>query len=252
MDAVKAHPRDDELLAAWLDGRSESAFRALVDRHAGLVYGACRRQLRGDAHLAEDAAQAVFLVLARKASSVRDRRALGGWLLGAARHVVSHMVREAGRRRQREEKAMRERDRMARLDAAWEGIRERLDEALMALNPSFREPLVMCYLERRTAADAARELGCTENAVRKRLAVALEKLRGRLSGRGAAVTTSMLVACLSGPAAEAAPAAAAAWGSAAAGGPAPAIAKGALKLMAWAKVKVAAAEIGRASCRERV
>lgn len=89
MDAAEAPPGDAELLTAWLEGRSEPAFRALVDRHAGLVAGACRRQLRGDAHLAEDAAQSVFLIL--------------------------------------------------------------------ALNPSLREPLVMCFLERRTAADGPRQ-----------------------------------------------------------------------------------------------
>ncbi|MBN1669972.1 MAG: hypothetical protein JXR37_03000 [Kiritimatiellae bacterium] len=98
-------PSDARLLTLFSRERSEDAFRMLVERHAGLVYGICRRGLAGDAELAKEAAQAVFIVLARKARKLRKRRTLSSWLLRTSNTVVKTVRRRQARRQRQEEKA---------------------------------------------------------------------------------------------------------------------------------------------------
>src|SRR5215211_9166233 len=99
-----AHEIDDDsrLLREFVTTRSERAFSRLVGRHIHLVYAAARRQVGGDSHLAEDVTQAVFIVLARRAASVRSGAVLPAWLLSTTRHTASNFLTAAARRRRHE------------------------------------------------------------------------------------------------------------------------------------------------------
>src|ERR1700761_6987132 len=99
---------DSQLLAAFARTNSEDAFAELVRRHVNLVYSAALRQVNGDAHLAQDVAQTVFADLARKAQSLSRRESLAGWLYTSAHFAAAKAVRGETRRRDREEKFMRE------------------------------------------------------------------------------------------------------------------------------------------------
>src|SRR5579884_3194310 len=136
---------DRELLDRFVGQRDEDAFAALVRRHGPLVFGVCRRVLH-DAHDAEDACQAAFLVLARKAATVRDRNSLGSYLYGVAYRVASNLRREVARRRGREATAV-DVPGPAAADVTWRELRTVLDEELRRLPERFRAPLLLCYLE---------------------------------------------------------------------------------------------------------
>lgn len=248
----------DDALAALpvLRGTEEEAFRHLVERYSAMVYAACLRGLGGNAALAEDAAQAVFVVLAENARKIRDRSSLAGWLFGTANRVVTHLKREEVRRRRREAKAaaMVERERSMRPEEQiWEGARGHLNEAIASLRPKQREAVVRHFLEGRPQKEVARELGCSENAVALRISYALDKLRKFFARRGFSIPAAALAAFLGAEAAEAAPAglAAACCDAGLRGlsgavdvssGPA-GIAKGAMKMMLWAKVKTVTAGV---------
>jgi RNA polymerase sigma factor (sigma-70 family) len=247
---------DAEALTRFRRDGSPEAFRALVDRHAPMVYAACRRGLGGDAAQAEDAAQAVFVVLARKGGSIRDASALGPWLFRAAGFVVRTMRREAERRRRREaaaaEMARREREEAMRPaeEAAWRRALPHLNDAVTGLAAAQQAAVVMHYLEGRPQREVAAVLGCSEDAVRKRIAYGLVKMRAFFLRRGVAVSAGLVAAGLHAEAAAAAPAALsagcaaaaldAAVAGAASGGSLSTISEGAMKLMLWAKVKAAA------------
>src|SRR5688572_12988767 len=118
--AAQADATDGELLTAYVARQDGAAFAALVRRHGPMVLGVCRR-LTGDTHDAEDAFQATFLVLARKATSVRPREAVGGWLYGVARRTARDARRAAGRRRAREG-PMTDLPHPSDPDAAWSDV----------------------------------------------------------------------------------------------------------------------------------
>jgi RNA polymerase sigma factor (sigma-70 family) len=193
---------DTELLAAFSHRRDGDAFAALVSRHGPFVWGVCSRLLL-DPHDAEDAFQATFLVLARKAAELLGREAISGWLYVVARQTVQNM-RKAGRRRQhRERQAFTMRaisDTAAPNPELW-GV---VDDALAELPDKYRTPLVLCYLQGRTHAEAARELGCAVGSVSWKLARGCELLRNRLALRGVALATASAVAILSRSSASAA------------------------------------------------
>jgi RNA polymerase sigma factor (sigma-70 family) len=168
-----------------------AAFEALVARHGPMVRAVCRRVL-GDPHAADDAAQATFLVLARKAATIRRRDSLAGWLFGVAFRVsVRARVGEARRRRHEQRfaamavRAWDEGD--ARLQS-WEELYQELDR----LPEAYRTPLVLCYLEGLTNEQAARRLRCPVRTVQRRLAQGRERLRARLVRRGMAPTIGLL------------------------------------------------------------
>jgi RNA polymerase sigma factor (sigma-70 family) len=170
---------DGELLDRYRLGRDEAAFELLVRRHGSLVLGVCRRVLR-DAHLAEDAFQATFLILARKMRSVRRRATLAGWLYRVALRVALRARR--GRDRSpplAEEPAVEEPDLLA-----WRDLRPVLDEELARLPERLRLPVLLCYVEGHTTAQAARLLGCPRGTILSRLATARARLRDRLVRRG--------------------------------------------------------------------
>jgi len=209
---------DAELLHRFVRERSDAAFRELVDRHTSMVYGVCRRGLGGND--ADDAAQAVFIILARKARSIRNPRALGGWLFRTAQRVVLNMKREQARRRRRETalaQAQRRND-MALENETWEAARPHLDKAIASLRRGQREAVVLHYLEGRSQKETAEILGCSEATVKMRVSRAREKIRAFMRRHGVTITGAGLGALLLAESAQAAPAAVvAACGSAAVG-----------------------------------
>ncbi|MBN1672662.1 MAG: sigma-70 family RNA polymerase sigma factor [Kiritimatiellae bacterium] len=246
-------PDDEQLLARYNATGAQDAFRLLVERHTAMVYGICRRGLSGDAHLANDATQAVFIVLARKAKGIRTRGMLIRLLLKTSRFVVSNIRRDRARRKRREEEAavMAEQQRRSAEEVSWwTHIQEYLDEEIARLPRVARDAVVLHFLRGMPRRAVAAELGCSAAALDKRLYRALETLRIRLGRYGTAVSGGMLAAYLGECAAEAAPAPlvaaaqAAALGSAtgsAATSVAAALARGAIRMMNLARLKTAAA-----------
>ena len=161
------HP-DAELLERFISTRDEASFAALVNRHGPLVMGVCRRVLR-DSHAAEDAFQAVFLVLARKAGSIRRSDALGGWLHEVAYRMALRARTRTVRHREHERRAAA----MRTVDTS-DGTRASrdletiLDEELLRLPEKHRTLLVLCYLQGKTAEETAREVGCPPGSVTPR------------------------------------------------------------------------------------
>ncbi len=177
---------EDGLLERFAAEGDGAAFEALVARHGPMVLGTCRRML-GDGHDVEDAFQATFLVLARKAGSIRDADRLGPWLHGVARRVARRARAQSARRRAfegpgGEAHAVAVADGPAGPEA--DELRSALDEELGRLPEKYRAPLVLCYLEGLTHDEAAGRLRWPVGTVRSRLAGGRDRLRGRLARRG--------------------------------------------------------------------
>jgi RNA polymerase sigma factor (sigma-70 family) len=205
---------DPELLANFARTNSEDAFAELVRRHVNLVYSAALRQVNADEHLAKDVAQTVFTDLARKADSLARRESLTGWLYTSAHFAAAKIVRGETRRRDREEKFMREPtnepDEAGRVipcipDAEWEKLRPALDAAMHELKSADREAILLRYFENRPFAEVGAKLGLNENAARMRVERALEKLRAGFAKRGVTATAT-LAAVISANAVQLAPA----------------------------------------------
>src|SRR5262245_45556473 len=171
---------DGQLLEHYLARRDEAAFAALVRRHGPMVLGVCRRVL-GHEQDAEDAFQATFLVLVRKASTVRPRAMVGNWLHGVAYRTAHHAQRLAARRRRKEHTMARREIAPA---AAPDELAAILDRELDALPAKYRAVLVLCDLEGKTRQEAAGHLGCPAGTVGGRLARARALLARRLTRRG--------------------------------------------------------------------
>lgn len=195
---------DSELLAQFARDRAEDAFAELVRRHVNLVYSAALRQVGGDAHLAQDVAQTVFTDLARKASALSRRATLSGWLYTSARFAAANTVRAEQRRRDREERFMREPTETAP-EPDWEKLRPVLDEVMHQLKETDREAILLRYFENRPFAEIGLRCGLNENAARMRVERALEKLRALLAKRGVA-TSIALASVISSHAVQIAPA----------------------------------------------
>jgi RNA polymerase sigma factor (sigma-70 family) len=187
---------DGQLLAVFAASRDEAAFAVLLARHGPMVLATCRRVL-GNAADADDAFQASFLVLARRAGSLGGVRTASAFLYGVAVRVARKArVREA-RRRAREREAIRMPTPHPTADADWRDVRPVIDEELDKLAAHYRDPLVLCCLEGRSREEAARLLGWPEGTVSGRLARAKELLRARLSRRGVTCSAATLTAVLS-------------------------------------------------------
>ena len=189
---------DGELLECFVSRQDEAAFETLVRRHGPLVQRVCRRVL-GDAHAAEDAFQASFLLLARKAVTIRARASVGGWLYEVAYHLAvrakSNTARRAWHERQAAHMSLAETvDANGAHDA--DEIQALLDEELRKLPEKYRTPLVLCYLEGKTNVQAARELNCPAGTMSSLLQRGRDMLRGRLAKRGVALSVSALTALL--------------------------------------------------------
>lgn len=174
---------DRELLQRFTERREQEAFETLVRRHGPLVLGVCRRLLRNDAD-AEDAFQATFLVLARKAPSICWHESIGNWLYGVACRVA-RKARTAAARRSAHERRTGDRPREESLtETAWQRLQDVLDEELQRLPDQYRAPLLLCCVQDHSQEEAARQLGCSEATVRGRLYRGRELLRRRLASRG--------------------------------------------------------------------
>jgi RNA polymerase sigma factor (sigma-70 family) len=221
---------DGQLLKRFIDNGDEEAFAELVRRHGPMVLGTCRRLLR-DCHDADDAFQATFLLLARKAGSLRQPDLLGAWLHGVACRTASKARTLANRRRQRQ-RPLADRGVPPCDDLLWRDLRPVLDDAIGALPAKYRVPFVLCYLEGLTNAEAAARLGCPPGTVATRLARARQRLRVRLAARGLGPASVLLAAIEGSEAARAAvPAALAGAAVRAAMGTAPGVSAGAAVLM---------------------
>jgi RNA polymerase sigma factor (sigma-70 family) len=174
---------DRQLLERFACGHDEAAFAALVERHGPMVFGVCRRVLH-NAHDAEDAFQAAFLVLARKAGSLRRPEALGNWLYGVAHRTALEARSRDAKRRARERESAEKPTVDPNRDLVWGEIRAVLDREVSRLPDKYRAAFVLCYLEGRTNEEAARLLRCPKGTILSRLAWARQRLRDRLARRG--------------------------------------------------------------------
>src|SRR5262249_16415781 len=186
-------PSDWQLLQRFVNGREEAAFETVIRRHAPLVFGVCRRVL-GNLQDAEDAFQATFLVLLRKASSLDRRRPLSNWLYGVA-HPTPREARPAAARGRRKEPHMEPPAQATPDDVMRESL-TLLDQELSRLPDKYRAPLVLCELQGKTRKEAARLLGGPEGPVAGRLARARALLARRLTRHGVALTAGSLAAAL--------------------------------------------------------
>lgn len=185
---------DGELLRRFIERRGEAALAALIKRHGPMVWGVCRRLLGH--HDAEDAFQATFLVLVRKAASIVPREMVGNWLYGVAHQTALHARRTAARRSAREVQVTVMPDAAAAQADHWPDVGPLLDQELSRLPDIYRAVLVLCDLEGRTRKEVARQLGVPEGTVAGRLARARTLLAKRLTQRGVTLSGGALAALL--------------------------------------------------------
>ena len=197
---------DEQLLRQYVADGSEAAFGELVARHVNLVFSAALRRAAGDTHLAQDVAQMVFGDLARKARFLPKQVVLAGWLHRATQYAAAQLLRTEHRRHAREQEAVAMNALESEPSPDWEQIRPALDAALDRLDRPERDALLLRYFEQRSLAEVGRALGSSEDAARKRVARALEKLRADLIRRGVTTTAGALCAALAANAVQAAPA----------------------------------------------
>src|SRR5262249_2790194 len=194
--AKEAHAvPDQQLLDRFVSNREETAFTALVQRHGPLVLGVCRRVFRHE-HDAEDAFQATFLVLARKAASINKRASVGSWLYQVASHVANKARKRTTNRQKREEWAALRQQADALDEVTGRELLAVFDEELQNLPEGERAALVLCYLEGKTRDEAARDAGCSESTLKRRLERGKERMRLRVARRGVALPAALLAAGL--------------------------------------------------------
>ncbi len=183
---------DGALLERFVALGDESAFEAIVARHGSMVMGVCRRLL-GDPHDADDAFQATFIVLVRKARQLSDADRLGPWLYGVATRVATKARAREARRRGNLRAVPTDIPAPRDLDGDYFDVRSILDAELGKLSPKLRDILVLCLLEGFTAEEASRQLSCPLGTVKSRLARGREALRDGLTARGLAPAAVMAV-----------------------------------------------------------
>jgi uncharacterized protein (TIGR03435 family) len=239
---------DMALVREYAANQSEAAFATLVARYLNLVYSAALRKV-GDAHLAAEITQTVFIILARKAGSLNRKTILPGWLYRTTRFVAADALKELRRRQRRELEATMNSitdQTDAPADAVWEQLAPLLDEGMAQLRDTDRDAIVLRYFQNRTLQEVGNALGVEERAAQKRVARSLEKLRSFFAKRGIALTAGIVASAVSANSVHAAPvglaktvSALALTNGATAGGSTLALVKGALKLMAWSKMQTA-------------
>jgi RNA polymerase sigma factor (sigma-70 family) len=196
---------DENLLERFAVYCDERAFEALLDRHGPMVWGVCRRVLKRVQDI-EDAFQATFLVLVRKARSIRRRPSAGSWLHSVAYRIALEARAHSERESTRERKDSMRTGTDASDGASFHEVQAILDEEITSLPERLRAPLLLCCLGGRTKAQAARELGWKEGTVASRLARARERLEGRLTRRGVALTAGAMALVMAQKSSAAVPA----------------------------------------------
>jgi RNA polymerase sigma factor (sigma-70 family) len=197
---------DGQLLVRFLRQRDEEAFAVLVERYGPLVLGVCRRVLP-EGHDAEDAFQATFLVLVRKAASLNRTESLANWLYTVAYRLSLKARGQCARRRARELEVGTMRPNQVSEVGETADVLPILDEELHALPEKYRAPLLLCYLQGKTNVEAARELGWRPGSMSRRLSRGRELLRQRLLKRGVALSAAGLAVFLTQQATATVPAA---------------------------------------------
>jgi RNA polymerase sigma factor (sigma-70 family) len=183
------------LLEKFARRRDGSAFETLVKRHGPMVLAVCQRVLQNSQD-AEDAFQATFLVLVRKAGSIGQPELLANWLYGVAYRTALKARASAARRSEHERQAVSMPTSDPLLDVAWRELRALLDEELSRLPEKYRAPLVLCYLQGKTNEEAARQLGWPIGSMSARLARGREMLRDRLASRDKALPAGLFLMVL--------------------------------------------------------
>jgi len=237
---------DDITLLKQYAGGDESAFTTLFERHVHLVYSAALRQARNPSH-AEEVTQAVFILLARKAKSLSPKTVLSGWLYQAARLTTASLIKREIRRQRREQEVYMQTSTEPDI-SPWEQISPLLDDAMGRLGEKDRNAILLRFFENRTPQEAAAALKLNEVTARKRVSRALEKLRTFFAKRGVVLTAAIIAGTISSNSVQAAPAALANSATALAIAKGTVVStstltliKGALKVMAWTKMKTTAA-----------
>lgn len=233
---------DSDLLRRCTTGADPAALETLLQHHAAWLYAAARRQLP-DRHMAEDVTQAVLLLFVRKLPTLKDHPNLGGWLFTTLRYCIAAARRQSANQRHHEQEAarMRSESHTPADQADWDHLRPHLDAAVASLNASDRHAILLRYYELRPVIDVARLLGISEEAAKKRLQRAVERLRDKLASRGVTTTAAALSATLAAQTLDAAPAAIVQTALHAATATVPAaIASNAASMMFWAPIKIAA------------
>jgi len=193
---------DAQLLQRFARQRDEQAFAVLLQRHGAMVLNVCRRRL-ANRHDVEDAFQVTFLILAKKAGSIRWADSIAGWLHLVASRVATRARKNAGRRQLHEQQARRTPAPVQSSEPVSPELTAVLDEEMSRLPERYRSALVLCGLEGKTGEEAARQLGRPVGTVWYHLSRGRELLRGRLASRGIAVSASALALFLAGQASAA-------------------------------------------------
>lgn len=197
---------DRQLLSEYLATGSQAAFTALVGRNLGLVYSAARRQV-GEGELAHDVTQAVFMLLAGKASSIAAAVPISAWLLRTTRYAANNALKMKRRREHHEREAAKQRLEASAPEAqSWAEVSPHLDGAIDSLGQADRSAIVLRYFENKPLAAVGAALGISADAAEKRVSRAVEKLRAILSGRGVTLGAAVIGALLGANAVQAAPA----------------------------------------------
>lgn len=187
---------DGQLLESFLARKDEEAFEALLRRHGAMVSGVCRRVLHNH-HDAEDAFQATFLVLARKASSVKPKEMVGNWLHGVAYRTALKANETIAKRKMRERQMTEMLEPQGEPKDAWHDLQPRLDEELSRLPDNYRLPILLCDLEGKSIKEATQQLGWPQGTLAGRLARARKMLAKRLTQRGIVLSGGALAVMMS-------------------------------------------------------